>query len=325
MTSALLLATWIIGTGGQDPTPPSTPHWPLVPDSLFAINGIVNGAAQLQHVSVALRADSTPLDKVASDKDVTSTTLALPSSTPIWRSLEILFTSTADGTLAKFGGISIVVKSGHIWFSHDGGLLDIAPIKVDSLNDIQLVKQYDSLLAYVNGERANQTITPPAPLLPLQVGLETWKGTIIGVCGYYKVLSGDEVIGNLHAGQVMSKALYADTKTVTVDAELGAMTAVPELSQIAPYRSALVAEEYTILNIAAGRMSALKTGMKIRIFRWGLKGGDKTDVAKIKTGDKATMTIQPLSADPKYEKEFQVDTLDGDISALYFVDITPAK
>lgn len=318
------LAASLVLYGFSQGNPAPGPHWPLVPDPLFAVNGIAHGEAGLQHVSVAVRNDGATVVKPAELKDPTSSEVTLPPGLSRWRTIEVMFTSAADGTLLSFGDLSVAVKQGRLWFARNGHMWDIAPLKADSLNDVQLVTHLDSYLAYVNGQRSAQTITVPAAIVPIQVGLDTWKGSVIGVCGYAKELSEDEVVANLHAGQAVAKAVYADTKTVTIEAELGAFTAVPELSQIAPYRSALVAEEYKILRISKGRMAALKEGMKVRIFRWGLKAGDKTDIAKIKTGDKATMVIQPLSADPKYEKEFQVDTLDGDISALYFVDVTPA-
>ena len=247
----------------------------------------------------------------------------LPENAPSWKSLEILFTGAADGTLATFGGVTVVVKNGRIGYRKDSGILDIGPLRADGINDVQWIKHLDSYLVSVNGEKQIQTVTPTAPVLPVEVGPDGWKAGIIGVCGYARALTDDEVVANQKAGFTFAKSLNADTKTVTIHAELGAFTPVPELDRIAPYRSALVAEEYTILSISSGRMSALKPGMKIRVFRWGLLAAKKTDVAGIKTGDKADMVIQPLSADPKFEKEFQVDTLDGDISALYFVDVTP--
>ena len=303
MTTLTVLAACIVGFVPQGSASTSTLKWPLVPDPLFALNGTAS-ETPLQHVQISIKTDGIKEDPKSSDKDAAS--LILPLGSPAFKSLQLLFMSTADGTLAKFGGISLVVKTGHIWFAKDGNQVDIAPLKADGLNDVQVVKHVDSLIAYINGEHSVQTMMPTAPLLPLQVGLDTWKGTILG-------------------GQGIAKSLTADTKTVTVNAELGAFTPVPELERIAPYRSALVAEEYTITSITSGRMSAIKPGLKIRVFRWGLLAGKKTDVASIKTGDKAQLVIQPLSADPKYEKEFQVDTLDGDISAVYFVDVTPAK
>ncbi len=65
--------------------------------------------------------------------------------------------------------------------------------------------------------------------------------------------------------------------------------------------------------------------MKVRVFRWGIRAGEKTALQNAKVGDHAKMVLQPYDSDPKFEREFQVDTLDQDISALVFVDVTPQK
>jgi len=304
----------------QAPAQKSSPKWPIVPASLFAFNGVDTiGAVHVQHLHVEIKSD-----RSLEDRDPANASVELPADSPAWKSLQIAFIPQTNGTLARFGGLDLTIKAGHVWFTKDGNQLDIAPIHDRALNDIQLVKHLDYLLAYVNGERANQTITPTSALLPLQVGLDTWKGTIVGVAGYARELTGDEVVANQHGAKALSKGLFGDTRTVTVEADLEAITLVPEPDSIAPNRSALVAEEYTIVTIVSGRMSALKPGLKIRVFRWGIRDGAVTDLAKAKVGDHANMVIQPLSADKKYEKEVQVDTLDSDINALYFVDVTPS-
>ncbi len=314
----------VLGLGSIQDTSP-TLRWPLVPDSMFAINGVASGSAQLVHVLIASKTDIPKDEKTISENDPTNSFFALTNPGAPVKSLQISFMAAGDGTLLKFGGVTIIAKSGHLMFAKEKTPLEIATLRSDSQNDIQLVKHYDSLITYVNGKRVNQTITPSSPLIPIQIGMDGWTGAIIGVAGYGKALTEDEVIANQRSAQALAKSLLADTKTVTVEAQLTALTPVPELDRIAPYRSALVAEEYTIVEITKGRMSALKSGMKVRIFRWGLLAGKKTDVATAKVGDKATMLIQPLSADSKYEKEFQVDNLDNDISALYFVEPTVSK
>lgn len=301
----------------------SDPKWPILPDPQFVVNGINQDGGTAQRVVIGLKALAEPETKVQSTSIIPTTTKILPEPSVPWKSLEILFTGSADGTLATFGGVTVLVKNGHLGYKKDSGFLDVGPLRSDGLNDVQWVKHLDSYLVSINGEKQNQTVTPDSSTLPIQIGPDGWKAGIVGVCGYSRTLTDDEVVANQKAGFAFAKSLNADTKTVTVHAELGAFTVVPELDRIAPYRSALVAEEYTILTITNGRMSALKPGMKVRVFRWGLLAGKKTDVANLKSGDKADFVIQPLGADPKYEKEFQVDTLDGDISALYFVDVTP--
>ena len=301
-------------------------HWPLVPDPHFAINGIdANGAAQLAHATISIKADPLGNRKQVTDASGTSATMTLPPGSSTWKTLQIAFTYSADGTLAKFGGISLVVKGGHLWFKKDDTKLDVAPLLADDFNDVQIIKHYNSLLAYVNGARASLSILPTKPLLPLEVGLDTWKGTIIGVAGYPRELTVDEMFANENAAHSLAKSLFADTPKFTVEGELLAATPIPDIEKIRPYRSALLAEEYKVVRIVSGRASAIKPGMKIRIFRWGIRAGEKTEVKNAKIGDHHDLLIQRYDSDPKFEREFQLDNLDPDISIPLFVDVTPDK
>ena len=293
-------------------------HWPLVPGSQFAYNGISStGSATTSHLNIAVKPAK------ASGPDTASVTF--PTGSSEWKTLQIVFTYTADGAIAKFGGIFLYAQSGHLWFIKGGNSIDIAPLVKEDLNDVQILKHNDSLLAYVNGSRAVHSIIPTAPLLPIAIGVDPWKGSIIACTSYARELTIDELFANERAAQSISKALFGDTQKVTVEAELTASTPVPELERIRPYRSALLAEEYKVVRITSGRMSTLKPGMKVRIFRYGIRSGEKTSVKDAKIGDHAEMLIQSYDSDPKFSREFQVDALDPDITIPLFVDVTPVK
>jgi len=305
----------------QTPIPPipSGPRWPMVPGMQFAFDG-TTGTERPSHLSISLKPSSAP--KAASDwMEVT-----LPKGSGEWRTLQLVFSSSHDGTLAKFGGISLVVKNGRLWFAKQGHLSVIAPLVSDNLNDVQILKHFGgSVITYVNGSRPVASILTTAPLYPFFVGLDGWSGSIIGAAAYTRELSDDELFANEQAAKSMAKAMFADTPKVTVEGELTGMTPVPELERIRPYRSALLAEEYKVVRIVSGRMSAIKPGMKIRVFRYGIRAGEKTDVKNAKIGGHAKMLIQPYDSDPKFSREFQVDGLDPDFSIPVFVDVTPVN
>ena len=293
-------------------------RWPLVPGTQFAYNGInAGGTATTSHLNIAVKP---PKAETADTAAVT-----FPVSSNEWKTLQIVFTYTNDGPIAQFGGIFLYAQSGHLWFIKGGNSIDLAPLAKDDLNDVQLLKHHDSLLAYVNGSRSVRSIIPTTPLLPVTIGIAPWKGSIIACASYARELSIDELYANERAAQSIAKALFADTPKVTVEGELTAITPVPELDRIRPYRSALLAEEYKLVRIVSGRMSAFKTGTKIRIFRYGIRAGEKTSVKDAKIGDHAEMLIQSYDSDPKFSREFQVDALDPDITIPLFVDVTPVK
>jgi hypothetical protein len=247
----------------------------------------------------------------------------MPPGTTPWKTLQIAFTYTADDTLVRFGGIDVVVKAGFVWFSKPGSLIKLAPATVGNLNDVQIQSHNDSILAYINGSQAPQSVLSTKALVPIEIGKSSFKGQIIGVAAYTRELSGDEMFANERAAQSMAKALFADTPKVTVEGELTAYTPVPALDRIRPYRSALLAEEYKVVRIVSGRMSAIKPGMKLRIYRYGIKAGEKTALKNAKVGDHAQMLIQPYDSDVKFSREFRVDDLDPDITIPLYVDVTP--
>lgn len=304
------------------PTP--TLHWPLVPGALFVINGIdANGENPLIHAKVAEKAGAQAIGKPKTFAHGAAASLALPTNAPDWMTLQIVFTSTLDGTLATFAGVDLDVRKGWLWFTRGTTSVKLAPVVSGDLNDVQVSAEHGLLTAYVNGATAAGAIHAPRQPVPVEVGIDPWKGTILGIAGYSRELSPDEMYANEHAAKDMAKALFADTLKVTVEGELTALTPVPEVDRIRPYRSALLCEEYRVIRIVSGRASELKPGMKIRIFRYGIRSGEKTALKNAKVGDRATMLVQSFDSDPKFSREFRVDTLDPDIAIPWYVDVAP--
>ncbi len=299
-------------------------NWPLVPGSQFAYKGVGSNATEpAKHLSITLNPAGVNGTSVSSKTDGLS--VGLPQKSAEWKTVQLAFTYTQDGTLAKFGGISIFVKQGKLWFAKKGEYSEIAPLLKDDINDVQIIKHFDSIITFVNGSRPVASLLPTAPLLPFHVGLDGWKGQIIAAAVYPRELSTDELFGNEVAVKSIAKALFADTVKATVEAELTAATPVPELERIRPYRSALLAEEYKVIRVTSGRMSSLKPGTKIRVYRYGIRSGEKTSVKDAKVGDRAEMLIQGYDTDPKFSREFQVYGLDPDITIPLYVDVTPVK
>jgi len=299
-------------------------HWPLVPHTLFVARGIdTDGMDVLQHLRVAEKAGVPSIGVVRTGGGGSWSSIVLPSGTAPWKTLQIVFAYKTEGPLATFGGVELAIKNGILFFSRGGNGLKMAQVSSGDLNDLQIVCHNGSLLAYLNGTPATQPVAATKPLLPIEVGIDPFKGSIIGVAAYDRELSVDEIAANTRAAKSMSKMLIADTLKVTVEGVLTGITPVPELERIRPYRSALLAEEYKVVRIVSGRMSAIKPGMKIRIFRYGIKAGEKTALQNAKLGDRAKMTIQAYDSDIKFSREFQVDNLDPDISIPLYVDVTP--
>ena len=300
-------------------------QWPIVPGSQFAVNGITSeGSVKLEHVNVNFQPNGkTVIKRQSATGD--SASVVVPGKMSAWKTLQIAFTTRGDGTLARFGRIALIIRKNHLFYAKDGKAIKVAPLIEGDLNDVQVIRHFDSIIAFVNGSRVVPSVIPTAPVMPIEIGVDGWKGSIIGTAAYTRELTVDELYANEQAAKAIAKALFADTKQATVEVELLAMTPVPELEKIRPYRSALLAEEYKVVRVVSGRMSSLKPGMKIRIFRYGIRAGDKTELKDTKLGDRSQIPIQSYDSDPKFSREFQVDALDPDISIPLFVDVSPAK
>jgi hypothetical protein len=305
-------------------TPPQNPNWPAVSSPLFVINGIDEaGMANLQHARIGEKAGVTSIGKPRTGAGGSWASLLLPSGTQQWRSLQIAFTYSSDGPVASFGGIELSVKKGYLWEGKIGANSKIAPVSPGDLTDVQIVRQQRTVHFYVNGKANGQPLAIAEQSYPVEVGNDPFKGTIVGVAAYARELSTDELDTNDKAVHEHAKPLFADTLKVTVEGQMTAFTPIPELERIRPYRSALLAEEYKVIRIVSGRNSSIKPGMKIRIFRYGIKAGEKTAVKDAKVGGRATMVIQGYDSDPKFGREFQVNDLEPDITIPQFVEVTP--
>jgi hypothetical protein len=86
-----------------------------------------------------------------------------------------------------------------------------------------------------------------------------------------------------------------------------------------------VAGEYTVQRVLKGSDPELKKGAKIRIFRWGIREAKPTALAKTKKGQKVKLTLGRLSGWEEMEREYQVDDLDVDLAATYFVEVYGGK
>lgn len=114
-------------------------------------------------------------------------------------------------------------------------------------------------------------------------------------------------------------------KPVTIEATLLAPITVPPAASIKPYRSALVAGEYTVNKVISGKDPEIKKGGKIRVFRWGILEAKPTALATLKKGAKVKLTVRPLSGWTEMEREYQVDNLEMDLKLSYYVEVVKKK
>lgn len=293
-------------------------------DTLFSVNGIDGtGAATLEHLKVLEKEGVTSIGDPKVGGHGTWARLSIPVGTTPWKSVQVAFTYSVEGPFASFGDVQLTVEKDAVWILKDNVKSKVSSISAVDLIDVQIQNHAGSISVFVNGMEGGKSVSMKGPAYPLEIGVDPFKGNLIGVTAYSRELSADEIQAIDKAVKDKTKALFADTAKITIEGEMTAFTPVPELERIRPYRSALLAEEYKVTRVVTGRMSSVKPGMKIRIFRYGIKAGEKTAVKDAKVGSHATMLIQPFDSDPKFGREFSVNDLDPDITIPQFVDVTP--
>jgi|GEM_PF-5912912 len=114
----------------------------------------------------------------------------------------------------------------------------------------------------------------------------------------------------------------AITKSTVVVVDLTDFTQDPEPNEILPYHDAIVTHEYKVVEVKSGHLDKVAVGTIIRVARWGVLGGKKTDVAKLNKGDRVQLTLEKYSDHPDLEHQFTRDTLPDNFAAPYLLDMT---
>lgn len=231
------------------------------------------------------------------------------------KAVEIIVRTDGPGRLLTMGTLGIdATKDG--WRLANAPKLRPGPWKAGDLLDVALVSEGSKCRLYMNG-RAVTTLSSP---LLSQITLSGDGGALVGAVGYPRALSSAEVAKN--AAEAAKLAVLKDTVDLRIEGELVGMTPVPDPNRIKPYRTALLAHEYRIVSIDAGRLNGLKPGSIVRVFRFGVVDGQQTDLKSLKIGDHVHMTIMPAEADPQTFKIYQLDALETETPTQVYLERT---
>jgi hypothetical protein len=229
--------------------------------------------------------------------------------------------SLPDAASILIGGIQLRVKDGKLSIRDGATTARSIPVVPGAPLDLAGTLSTNSVFLYANGKPLGK-YSASSPPVTFQIGksVEPWDGVVVGLVTYKRALTAAEIARSNEAAQAYAIGFLAPTPTATLKLRLGAFTPVPDPARMKPYRQALIAQEYTVLATVRGRLSGVKRGDKIRVFRFGVVEGKKTALKDMKSGDLATVTLELLSADPNLEREYQLDTLDTSYGA-YFVEV----
>ena len=145
-----------------------------------------------------------------------------------------------------------------------------------------------------------------------------WQGWIDAVAVYDRPLAEAEAKAN---AAVFAKIIAARKMPAPLVAEVNllAKSKVPTPAQIAPYRNALVINEYEVVSVLEGKLEA----KKIRVAEWGL-----WDTREVKSWAFSPhhfrnrfIRLEPFESNPQMESELVFNTLPEDFEAPQFVRV----
>ncbi len=200
-----------------------------------------------------------------------------------------------------------------------GGIATYRIAELGAVRPVHLVVTCEpgSLAAYVDGKPTLQAALPaklalrwgPVPLSGGDRWAPRWSGWLDAAALYDRALPPAEVAANHAVWRDAGKA-RAVPEYGLIRAELIATSTVPKPEQIAPYRNALVVNEYAVLDVLRGHFPS----KKVRVAEWGLYDTEPVKSWAFRPGSRAgkdvRLLLEPFSG--KSEQELIFDTLAED-------------
>lgn len=257
--------------------------------------------------------------------------------------ISLVDTTAADTTALTFGAMRLVRKldgwylvntTGGVWRQMDLGTTG----KVPALR-LAIVESAGQALVYRDGKVMGSTPYDPAASQPLAIGSPSgektpWTGELKDLEVLGKALTAAD-LGKRYSDTVVATGPTtvkptptssstdtnsAQTKSTVIVATVTDVTNVPEPNDILPYRSAIVTQEYKVVEVKSGHIDKVVPQAIIRVARFGVLAGKKTDVANVKKGDQVELTLEKYSDHPDLEHYYTVDTLPENYAAPYLLD-----
>lgn len=305
---------------------------------------VSSGAVTVSDSSVALGGGRLTLSS-AKQKMIDDTF----TSKPVTILLSVVDTANSDGTVFSVGTLHLMEKDkgwyvvnnpGTEWHQVAAGIATKgAPLK------IAIVSVDGTAHVYSGGKELGNMPFQPVGEQPLVIGspegeATPFKGEIRQLEIVSKPLKTDEIAmhfstpattptttpstGGGAPTTTPTAPQTSETKTTEVQLQLVDLTTVPDPQSILPYKHALVVHEYKVVSINSGYIKGVDNGATIRVARWGVVGGKKTDVANAKKGDTVTLKLERFSDHPSLANQYTVDDLPSNYKAPYVLDTTTA-
>jgi hypothetical protein len=143
-----------------------------------------------------------------------------------------------------------------------------------------------------------------------------WRGTFEYVAMYSRFIEEDEAAKNA----AVVAADLAQRKTlprIEVQATLIAKSKIPDPRQMAPYRNALIVNEYQVEKVLKGAYA----GKTIRVAQWGMLDLKPTPLAALKPGASVKLALEVFADHDELVPELISDTLKENFDLKLYTDV----
>ncbi|HUT58161.1 MAG TPA: hypothetical protein VNA25_09970 [Phycisphaerae bacterium] len=184
------------------------------------------------------------------------------------------------------------------------------------------------LAFYLDGKKVKEIDPSPAQLLEVGAppmtfagyrpdpGKNTWHGTFEYVAMYSRFIEEDEAAKNA-AAVAADLATRKTLPQIEVQATLIGKSKIPDPHQMAPYRNALVVNEYSVEKVLKGTYA----GKTIRVVQWGMLNLKPTPLAAQEPGTSVKLVLETFIDHDELVPELISNTLKEDFDLTLYTDV----
>ena len=202
------------------------------------------------------------------------------------------------------------------------GIFDMAVLP-DTKPHHLIVSVADKRLAfYLDGMKVKEIDPSPATsisgggYIPIRLARNNWRGTFEYLAFYNRFIEEDEAAKNA-AAVAAELAQRTTLPRIEVQATLIAKSKIPDPREMAPYRHALIVNEYSVDKVLKGTYA----GKTIRVAQWGMLDLKPTPLAAQEPGASVKLVLENFADHDELVPELISDTLKEDFDHKLHTDV----
>jgi hypothetical protein len=177
------------------------------------------------------------------------------------------------------------------------------------------------LAFYLDGKKVKEVDPSPASFIevgtpPMRFAENGWRGQFEYLAFYNRFIEAPEAVKNA-AAVAAELAQRKALPRIEVQATLVTKSKVPDPGQMAPYRNALIVNEYSVEKVLKGTY----TGKTIRVAQWGMLDLKPTPLAAQAPGTSVKLVLETFADHDELVPELISDTLKEDFDLKLYTDV----